>query len=144
MPRYQAVIPSRWSADQAFGYMADFSNAADWDPGVARAAAVARPGTGGLVFDLVVRSAGRELPLRYHVVQRAERQITFRAETPLFESVDRITVAPAAGGSTVEYDARLNLRGWTRLFNPVLGPVFHRIAERARRSLAQRLAGTSP
>lgn len=34
MPRYLQTITTGWSAERAFAYMADFSNAAEWDPGV--------------------------------------------------------------------------------------------------------------
>ena len=34
MPRYQATVASRRPAADTFGYLATFSNAAEWDPGV--------------------------------------------------------------------------------------------------------------
>ena len=34
MARYHAAVESRSSATETFGYLATFSNAADWDPGV--------------------------------------------------------------------------------------------------------------
>jgi hypothetical protein len=145
MPRYRATIPSRWDPARTFAYIADFSNAAEWDPGVVRASRVAGADSGrAAAFDLVIRSAGREMPLRYQVASLAGQKITFRAETERLESVDTITVVPAEHGSLVEYDARLSLRGLGRLLNPLLALSFHRIGERARRSLTHRLAGVAP
>jgi hypothetical protein len=145
MPRYRARIPSPWDPDRAFAYMADFSNAAEWDPGVVRASTVTEDGLEpGAAFDLVVAAAGREMRLRYLVTEREPRRITLRALTRLIESEDTITVTPDAGGSVVEYDARLSLRGLARLLNPVLGPSFNRMGRRAHDSLARRLAGTAP
>jgi len=34
MARYHATVESRRSAAETFGYLATFSNAAEWDPGV--------------------------------------------------------------------------------------------------------------
>lgn len=144
MPRYRVAIPSRWDPDRAFAYMADFSNAARWDPSVIRASTIVGDGNTVTGFDLVVRSGGREMPLRYEVIDRGPRRITLRALTRRLESVDTITVAPDTGGSLVEYDARLNLRGVARVFSPLLGPSLHRIGERARHSLESILARSDP
>ncbi len=145
MPRYRTRILSRWDPDQAFAYMSDFSNAAEWDPGVVRAAAVASDGVApGSAFDLVVRNLGRETTLRYVVTALDARRIVFRSRTSRLESVDTISVAPAPGGSVVEYDASLALRGVARILNPFLSLFFRRVGERARSSLARRLAEPAP
>lgn len=34
MATYEDTIPSSWTADETFGYLAEFSNAEQWDPGV--------------------------------------------------------------------------------------------------------------
>jgi hypothetical protein len=140
MPRYRARILSSWDPDQAFAYLADFSNAAEWDPGVVRASAVSGDEVApGGAYDLVVSNLGRELTLRYVVTSRDARRITFQAQTSRLESVDTITVAPSPGGSMVEYDASLRLKGVARLLTPLLAFVFHRIGERASRRLTQLL-----
>lgn len=145
MPRYHTSIRSSWKPDAAFAYMSDFSNAAEWDPGVVRAAAAPRESESGApAYDLVVSTAGREMPLRYRVVRRSGRRITFQALTPRLLSEDTITVRPARDGSVVEYDAVLSLRGPAKLLNPFLGVVFRRIGDRARTGLASRLGEVTP
>ncbi len=140
MPSYRAQIPSRWDPDQAFAYMSDFSNAAEWDPGVVRASRVTSDGGAPTdAFDLVVRNLGRETTLRYVVTASGPRRITFSARTPQFESVDTITVTPRPGGSMVDYNASLGLRGVARIFTPLVGLAFRRIGDRARLGLARRL-----
>ena len=37
MARYVATVAGRRPVDEAFAYLADMSNAPDWDPGVATA-----------------------------------------------------------------------------------------------------------
>ena len=140
MPRYRAQIPSRWDPDQAFAYMSDFSNAAEWDPGVVRASRVTDGGDAPpAAFDLVVRNLGRETPLRYVVTAREPHRITLSAATPRFESVDTIGVTARPGGSLVEYDATLRMRGLSKVLTPLVALAFRRIGDRARASLTRRL-----
>jgi len=62
------TMTTAWSPEQAFAYMADFSHAAEWDPGVAAATRVDGEEVGrGTAFDLTVLVAGRRLPMRYEV-----------------------------------------------------------------------------
>jgi len=141
LPRYRTIIHSAWDPDRALAYMADFSNASSWDPSVVRASPAAGDDVpAGTVFDLVVMTGGRELPLRYQVIDKTDRAVTLRARTSRLESIDTISVAADPGGSLVTYDAWLGLRGVARVFNPLLGPAFRRIGERARASLAVILA----
>ena len=37
MSRYRGIVVSERSAEETFDYLAEFSNAAEWDPGVAGA-----------------------------------------------------------------------------------------------------------
>jgi hypothetical protein len=37
MARFRGTVVSPWSIEETFDYLADFSNAAEWDPGVDRA-----------------------------------------------------------------------------------------------------------
>ena len=62
------TVTTAWSPGRAFAYMADFSHAAEWDPGVAEATRVDGGDVGqGSVFDLTVLVGGRRLPMRYEV-----------------------------------------------------------------------------
>jgi hypothetical protein len=77
MPRYQATVASRRPAPDTFGYLATFSNAAEWDPGVISAGQLdpgpVRPGTR---FRLIVpfhRRHLRDRPRRRHRAGPARR-----------------------------------------------------------------------
>ena len=113
--------------------MADFSNAREWDPSVVEAA---RSGSGsvgaGSSFDLVVRFGGRTVPMRYEIVSYEEpRLVVIESRKPTFTSRDTITVAAAGDGSTVHYDALLELEGAARLLDPVLQLLFRRTGDKA-------------
>ena len=125
--RYTTTIDSTLPAEEAFAYMADFSNALEWDPSVTEASR-----SGDSAFDLVAKFGGRAVPLRYEVVSlEPPRSIVLEARKPSFTSRDTITVTAAPGGSTVHYDARLEFKGVGRLFDPLMQLVFNRTGAKA-------------
>ena len=134
MARYVTTIDSKLSAAEAFAYMADFSNARQWDPSVVEAS---RSGEGqvgsGSTFDLVVKFGGRKLPMRYEIVSyEAPRLVVLEARQPTFTSRDTITVTAAAGGgTTVHYDALLEFNGFGRLLDPIMQLIFNRTGDKA-------------
>jgi hypothetical protein len=57
------TVTTAWPG-RAFAYMADFSHAAEWDPGVAEAIRVDGGDVGQeSIFDLTVLVGGRRLPM---------------------------------------------------------------------------------
>jgi dehydrogenase/reductase SDR family protein 12 len=139
MARYHATITAPIEVTEAFDYLARFSTTAEWDPGVLEAEMVTpEPVELGSAFRVVASFAGRKLPLRYEVTDfDRPRRVTVRAENGSTISEDTITFTPAdrrddAGHHTeVRYDADLRLKGAFRLFEPILGLMFHRIGDRA-------------
>lgn len=141
MARYRTSVSTGRRPDDAFAFMASFENVAVWDPGVVEAE---RLGTGpldvGSRFRVVVSSAGRKLPLEYRITEfDPPQRVVLIAETATLRSLDRITVQPAPGGSTVTYDADLELLGLLRFFNPALALVFNRVGDRAAAGLRREL-----
>ena len=70
MARYHATVESRRSATETCGYLATFSNAAEWDPG-ALAGEQLDPGPAGAGsrFRLVVPFRGPRMSLTYEVIR---------------------------------------------------------------------------
>jgi len=142
MARYQATVASRRPAADTFGYLATFSNAAEWDPGVISAEQLdpgpVRPGTR---FRLIVPFLRRRLALTYEVVALAPgREVVLAATSRLLRATDRITVVPNGNGGTVSYEAIVRLRGPLRLLDGLLRPGFRAVGERAAAGLAQILS----
>ena len=133
MARYVTTIPSALRQVEAFAYMADFANARRWDPSVSEARRVGEAPLGaGSAFDLVARFGGRDVPLRYEIVEYdAPRRVVLEARRPGFVSRDRITVEHAGDGSIVDYDASLAFGGIGRLLDPLMQRVFDRVGARA-------------
>ena len=113
--------------------MADFANARVWDTSVSEARRVGEAPVGlGSAFDLVARFGGRDVPLRYEVVEYdSPRRVVLEAQRPGFVSRDTITVDPGGSGSFVHYDAMLAFSGVGRLFDPVIQRIFNRVGARA-------------
>jgi Polyketide cyclase / dehydrase and lipid transport len=133
MARYVTKVESALPAGEAFDYMADFANARVWDPSVSKAHRVGAEPIGiGSAFDLVARFGGRDVPLRYEIVEYdSPRRVVLEAQRPGFVSRDTITVEPAENGSVVHYDATLVFGGAGRLFDPVMQRIFNRVGARA-------------
>jgi hypothetical protein len=131
--RYLTRIESVLQPAEAFAYMADFANARLWDPSVSEARRVGAAPIGiGSAFDLVARFGGRDVPLRYEIVEYdSPRRVVLEAQRPGFVSRDTITVEPAGNASVVDYDATLSFGGIGRLFDPVMQRIFNRVGARA-------------
>jgi carbon monoxide dehydrogenase subunit G len=128
-------------ADRVFEYLADFRNAAAWDPGVASARKLTKGALAvGTRFELAARFLGRELPLRYAVVQLdPPARVVFESETPTLRAVDAVTLEKTARGTRVTWDASLALRGLLYLADLPLHLLFQRIGRRAAAGLERAL-----
>jgi len=145
MPRYQTSVRTRWAPQRAFEYMSNLENFDEWDPGTQSAVRVVGSAPGlGTAYDLVVRTAGREMTLRYETIEfDAPRRLTAQADTGTLRSLDIITVEAASdGGSVVTYDANISLKGLAKLGTPLLALAFRRIGDQAAVGLRQALEGT--
>lgn len=141
MARYVLRIVTDRSPSETFAYLADFRNAAEWDPGVASAELVAGAVPGP---DAVYEVEASGSMLRYETeVHEPPTTACFRGRNRWVTSVDTITVAPTDdGGSLVTYDADLTLNGPLRIFDLALGLAFRPIGDRAAKGLEATLSGT--
>ena len=142
MTRYQAIIQSRRPAAQTFTYLATFSNAVLWDPGVLAAEQLdpgpVRPGTR---FRLEVPFFGLRMPLTYRVTSyQPDHDVVLTATGGLLRATDEIGVTGSGDGSVVTYKAEVHLRGPLRVLDPLLGPGFRAVGARAAAGLARALA----
>jgi hypothetical protein len=146
MARYHASVESRSSAAETFGYLATFSNAAGWDPGVLTGEQLdPGPVRAGSRFRLVVPFLGVRMSLTYEVIGFVPgREILLAAASGLLRSTDQIVVTGDTDGSTVSYDAEVLLRGPLRLLDPLLRPGFRAVAQRAAAGLAHVLSTRPP
>jgi hypothetical protein len=142
MARFVTSLGSGWTPERALAYMADFSNATEWDPSVVAARSLdPGPPRRGSAYELTVAvGKGRHVTLHYVITELSGSAVELLAETRWLRSRDRITVRGAPDGSRVTYDASLTLRGIARPFSAVLAPSFRRTATRALVSLRRVLS----
>ena len=145
MARYLVHVRTPMAPAEAFAYMADLTNFAEWDPGVDRVDQVQGDGPGpDASFDVAVKTLGRSITLRYDIVSyNAPATVVAFAENSLLSSRDMVTVEQdeAGSGSVVTYDAVLRLKGLLGLANPLLGLSFKQIGDRAATGLISALSG---
>ena len=144
MARFVVHVRTPMPHAEAFAYMADLTNFAEWDPGVERVEQVEGYGAGpGAAFDIAVKLPGWTMTLRYDTVtfDEASSTMTAFAENAWLTSEDTITVEPEAEGSIVTYDAVLRLKGLLGLSDPLLRLTFNQIGDRAAAGLVDALTG---
>lgn len=140
MAHYVTTIRTEMSADEAFAYMADLENFAEWDPGVTLAEQVAGDGP-GLGAEYRVKASGAELV--YKVLEyEAPKRLIAEAKTTFFRSYDIIDVVERDDGCDVTYDATLELNGPLGLADFVLGLFFDKIGDKAAAGMVEALDGT--
>jgi len=142
MARVTKTLDVPGSPKDVFQYLADFSHAAEWDPGVLAAEkATEGPIEVGAAFRLTVAFGPRRMELLYRVTEiDPHRRLVFHCERPDFASHDVITVDDAPGGARITYDAELTLHGWRRAADPLLQVAFYWLAGNAMHGLRQVLA----
>lgn len=143
MARYTVSIRTDRSPEDAFDYLADLRNFADWDPGVTSAEQVVGDGIGlGSEYAVAVKAVGGPMTLVYVVREfdRPDRFVAFAGNRRL-TSEDTITVRADGDGAIVTYDAVLTLKGLLRFADPLLSLAFGRIGDRAVAGLIEALAG---
>jgi hypothetical protein len=133
MATYSAIVHSIRQPDETFDYLATFSNAAEWDPGVSNGAALqAGPPEVGSVYRLGIPLGGVMTTFDYRVVElERPRRVVLRAEHPLVRSTDTITVEPELDGAVVHYVAILEPKGILRPFAPFVDRRLRAIGDRA-------------
>lgn len=143
MATYRTAIRTPLSPSEAFTYMADLRNFAEWDPGVTGVEQVVGNGDGpDAEFDVTVKAVPSPLTLRYKTIDhQPPDRVLVRAESKTLVSVDEILVEADGDGAIVTYDAELTLKGVLRLFDPFLGLAFRGIGDRAAAGMRKALEG---
>lgn len=142
MAHFTTTIETRARPEEAFAYLADFSNAAQWDPTVLRAQALGPSPIGeGSRFEVVLSLAGREFSFEYELARFDPiRELVFVSTTAHLRSVDTIRIEPTAAGCRVHYDADLRPLGLLYLLDLPLHLAFQLSGARSAKGLERALA----
>jgi hypothetical protein len=135
------VMTSLWSEDDAFSYMADARNFAEWDPGTTRVDEVQGNGAGpDAAFDVTAEVGSRSTVLRYEVTDwKPPRRVVLEASKPWMHLRDEIVIDRVATDTLITYDARITLRGPLKVFDKMLDKRFQAVGQRAATGLRERV-----
>lgn len=141
MARFREVIEVPTSLDDAFAYVADFTTAAEWDPGIVSSRRVSGDGGVGTRYAVEAEFRGKTLPFAYEVTKlEPGRRIVLHGEGDKATSDDVITFEAAGGGTRITYEAELRLKGVLRLAEPFLGGAIETMGRKALAGLEERLS----
>ena len=121
--RVERTLQVAATPEAAFDFVADFSRAQEWDPGIPSARRLDEGEIGrGSRFELVSRFGSTEQTIVYELTEYDRpNRVTLVGDGKNFHGTDTISFAPADGGGTrVTYVADLGLKGLASLAVPFL------------------------
>lgn len=128
--------------DEVFAYLSDFTNTAEFDPGVIRAEKTSEGEIGpASTFKLITEFKGREIPVNYEIASYdPPNRLVFVGDGKRFEGTDDIQLSPLGEGSTkVTWTADFKMKGLAQLAEPFLKGTFEDISQHAVDGLADAL-----
>lgn len=128
--------------EDVFAYLADFTNTAEWDPGVLRAEKTSAGEVGpASTFRLITDFKGREIPVDYEIASYdPPNRLVFVGDGKRFEGTDDIQLSPAGeDGTRVTWTADFKMKGLASMLEPFLRGTFEDISQHAMDGLADTL-----
>lgn len=142
MATYRATVYSPKGLEETFEYMADFSNAAEWDENTVSSKCLnGDPLREGARYEVVTGFAGRELTLTYETTEfKPGSKVVLSSGTALAELEDVISFTARGDGTEITYEANVSPKGLARILDPVFGLLFKPVGDRAAESMRRTLA----
>ena len=117
-------------------YLKDLGHVAQWDPGTRTCERIDSGPVGeGAYWHNVSTMLGVPAETTYKLCELTDRSVVFVGESRSSTAVGTITVEPAGSGSTVTYEAELEMHGSARLLNPMMKKAFEKRAVGTQRQL---------
>ena len=132
--RVERTIETACDRVIAFDFVADFSSAEEWDPGIPSARRLDADPLGiGSRFELVSRFGSKEQTIVYEITAfDRPNSVTFVGEGSNFSGTDVISFAQReGGGTTVTYVADLGLKGLASVALPFIKGRLDEMSDRA-------------
>ena len=143
MPRITRTLTTETPRQAVFSYLADFSNAAEWDPGTLESNPRTVDGPRiGQIYDLIVIWGDRQMPMVYETTELISgERVTFVGDGKTTRAADTLTFVDLPdGGTRVMYVADITLKWPYRVVEPFLGKKFTQLGDETEASLNRRLA----
>ena len=140
--RFAREIEVPTTPGETFAYLSDFTNTAEWDPGIAEARRLTpEPTAIGSRFEVIAVFRGNRQRFEYVVTELDEgNRIALHGEGEKAMSDDVMTISPSDGGTRIAYEADIRLKGVARIAEPFMARMFKRMGDDALDGLAARLA----
>ncbi|WP_329459483.1 SRPBCC family protein [Streptomyces sp. NBC_01497] len=131
--------------DAVVAYLADFSNAVEWDPGT-RVCERADPGPvyEGAHWHNVSEIRGHRTELTYRLARMEPDRLTFVGCNETATSTDDLTFEARGGGTRVVYDARVRFNGLAKLADAFLRREFDRLGDAVVRTMPAAVEAAIP
>lgn len=141
MARYIDAIDVPQEIEHTFDYVADFSQTAEWDPGVRSAwPRTADAPQLGSEFVVNISVLGAEVELEFEITEyERPNYLVMTGGNSMIRSIDKISFTPQGRGTRVTYEARVDIVGISQLADPILGLLLQRVGQVAIRGLRERL-----
>lgn len=143
MTRLHETIETTLPLADTFAFIADFDNAEVWDPGTLASQRLGDGPVGvGAAYDLSVKMGGGAAPMTYIIeTYEPDKRVVLRGDGERATARDDIRFeSTASGGTRVDYTADIELKGWLRLLQPLLGGAFRKLGDDARTGMTRALA----
>ena len=138
MVAVERVIDLDHPLEDVVRYLADFSNAREWDPGTVSCERLGGgPVTEGAEWRNVSEFLGRRTELRYRLVRHEADHLTFVGRNKTATSTDDMRFAGHPGGTRLTYRAVVEFHGLARLAAPLLQRAFERLGDQVTERLPQ-------
>ncbi len=140
MARYHARIAVEASPEQAFTYLSDLTNLADWDSSVRKATMVDATGPGiGTKFDVTVGFYGKALDATYEIVELdSPHRLVFTIDGKA-DGRTEITIDEGDGTTVVTYESTLQMGRLARILDRGLQVAYDGIGENVEKGIARQL-----
>ena len=141
MATYRAKFNSPMSVEEAFSFLADFSNAPEWDANTKSSDLIeGDPYEVGAQYRVVTAFAGRDLTLTYETIEiDRPNRVVLRSGTALAAIEDVMEFEADGDGSIVSYEANILPHGVAKVLDPLFSLIFKRVGDHAAESLKQAL-----
>ncbi len=142
MTTFREVIEVPTSVPETFAYVADFTTAADWDPGIVSSTRTSGDGGLGTAYAVEASFRGKTLPFTYVVTEHEpDRRLVLHGEGAKATSEDVIVFeATDAGGTRITYGADLRFKGVLRVVEPLMGGSIRAMGAKALAGLREALS----
>jgi carbon monoxide dehydrogenase subunit G len=136
MPTVSRTFSVSPPPDVVVGYLKDFGNAVEWDPGTQRCTRIDSGAIReGASWHNVSKIFGVTTELTYTLDSLSDSNIVFVGKNKSATSIEKIYIDAANTGSVITYRNELEMRGLLVLFSLVMKVAFEKLANDAEKQL---------